>query len=416
MMIFELGLKAGSRLAVALVAALLAPMVIGATIDLPMAEDFESYSSGTDLTSVSSPWEGNAPTSIVVVAEDPGYGFGYALPSSTHSNVAEVANSTLAEFTINEYTNAVHIFVDVMMKPVPRSMAPVITDSNVHAAVFLSEAGLINIFAKTRVNLELDPPESQLGKWIELDHPPIPTGTWFRLSMQFSFLKHLWYVDEETGDPLSYDYADNYYRVAVNGGNYITHPDAYDIEHAESTISGTGTWFYTANFGTVPHPFSGPGIRGLENHYISSVATEGPGLIDDLVVSSNKPPAAAGSIYGVPASWYANNGLWDPDGDADFDGMSNYQEFWAGTDALDGDSIFEFVVIQGGGTNKIYWTGDTSTTNVNYTLYMATNLTEVTPWSVLDSVVRVAPGMTNIYQHANPPSVVFYHLGVPFSY
>lgn len=409
------GFTTGSKTSMLLLAAFVVPMVLSAATDLPLAESFEDYPLGTDLQGTGYPWEDLASSnSIVVTAGDPGYPFGYVL-NTGHTQVASISNSTLAEFTMNSYTNAKYIYIDVMMNPVPRDSAPDITDSNVSAAVYLGTNGMLNIYAKTKWDgaaQNLDPAVGQLGKWIELSNSSVPTGTWFRLSMQMSYRNSPVFLS--TGNEV-------FYRVAANG-TYITATNAFDVDASDNggpNPSGTGTWFCAANAGTIPDPLFGSGVWGLENAYISSIATEGPGLIDDLVVSSNAPSVTAGptSIYGVPSSWYASMGLLgDPDGDFDGDGMLNYEEFWAGTDAKDINSVLEFVVIYGGGTNYVYWTGDDSTTNTPYELYTATNITAASPWTVLDSVPRVSPGSTNMYAHPAPPPSVMYQVRVPFTY
>jgi hypothetical protein len=63
---------------------------------------------------------------------------------------------------------------------------------------------------------------------------------------------------------------------------------------------------------------------------------------------------------GIPDWWqlahFGHIGI-DPNADPDHDGMSNYQEFWAGTDPLDGNSFFSIksIVITVGGYAQISW-------------------------------------------------------------
>lgn len=100
---------------------------------------------------------------------------------------------------------------------------------------------------------------------------------------------------------------------------------------------------------------------------------------------------------GIPDWWqlahFGHIGI-DPNGDPDHDGVSNFAEFWAGTDPNDSSSVFKIVnaSVNGNGT-EISWN---SVLGKNYLVQYSTDLVF---WTAAGSVI---PGTGSVVQFTDP--------------
>jgi len=154
-----------------------------------------------------------------------------------------------------------------------------------------------------------------------------------------------------------------------------------------------------------------------------SGATEGDTNALSMVVAMHAPRhlvahfGAQLATNGVPVSWFIAHGLTNgtPDEVAMSDrfgkGMLAWQEFYAGTDPNDPDSVFaitDFGVSEG--SNYIVWIGGTNGSTRPFAVLSCPALAG--GWSVLDgSIARSASG-TNIWWGTLSPSNVFYRIKV----
>jgi NHL repeat-containing protein len=118
-----------------------------------------------------------------------------------------------------------------------------------------------------------------------------------------------------------------------------------------STMAGTGASGYQNGRGSAAQ-FNGAAGLCLDTNGNIYVADSGNNCIREI------SPDSYG--IGIPDWWqlahFGHIGI-DPNADPDQDGMSNYQEFWAGTDPLDATSFFAIksLVVSVGGYAQISW-------------------------------------------------------------
>ena len=134
--------------------------------------------------------------------------------------------------------------------------------------------------------------------------------------------------------------------------------------------------------------------------------------------------AARTTSNGIPYAWLAANGLGTNDvhaadqwealaaGDPDGDGMTTYQEWIAGTNPTDSNSVLKIVSqIVSGGAPVISWQSSTQTlNNAPYIMLVSTNLTK--GWSVADTISANVPGTNTWYAPVPTTLPVFYRLNV----
>jgi len=107
--------------------------------------------------------------------------------------------------------------------------------------------------------------------------------------------------------------------------------------------------------------------------------------------------------------WVAQFGIPEgedgPDDDPDSDGMTNVEEWIAGTDPNDPDDVFEIVQLDYlSGSNCIWWRIGTNTQiTTPFTLWRATNLPNLVYEPIATGIAR-DPSGTNVYYDTNQPS------------
>jgi len=316
------------------------------------------------------------------VAEDvSGFLWGHPITNATHTTVLQ-----LTEPISNVFTRVTDVvYVDVLVDPVPRANPPSGLPADVQTALYMGESGKLNVFHAYYAG-------APAQRWSELDHAAAPTGEWIRVTLKLD------YTTDVFGPS-----TDKYFQVSINGGDPLSAPHAYQEIPLVDPNATNGTWFLQANSG-----------NGGGNTYLTSLSTEGPGALDDVVVTTNTPAGGgAGTIYGVPIAWYQSNGYWDPDGDADGDGSPNWAEWVAGTDSENPDSHLMFTEASGEGT--VSWSGTTNTgSSATYSVHRTEDLVGNT-WT---AVATGIPKGTTTWSDPAPPAggTAGYKVNIPWVY
>lgn len=350
------------------------------TNPIPRSWSFEGLADGAVLVATngmgSYGWTGSpaaaAPASVLTTNyawSDP-----YPLSSETHTNVMSVRGQVASAFEREALTN---VWVDFMIKTAPVDEYPDFRDGAQVGLCFSTNRRLAIMHAWYSHDYT-----QVFRDWTELAHPPVASGEWARITVEFDYY---------TGQ---YSSGEHFFRVWFNGMGPITNAMAYTSTtppQGGGTPDG-GSWFLCAD--------SGLGGFGPNHRYFSTMRVDGTCLMDDVIV------AATGTF-----------GEWDPDADPDGDGAPNWMEFAAGTDAARKGSYF-CVLAQGvvDGSNAIAWYG---TTNSGvYTPFMILRCTNPVSGAwvpVISNLQRDAYG-TNIWiDTTHPPEGVplFYRPAIP---
>lgn len=137
--------------------------------------------------------------------------------------------------------------------------------------------------------------------------------------------------------------------------------------------------------------------------------SDGDGWADALEIDTWGTISAA--TNGVPYTWLLDNGLTDPDGDADSDTLSNRQEYLAGTDPNDDASVFRILSIERIGTDTVITImGNDSGADSDYIIENSTSLTN--GFEAHATAVRGAAPGTTVYTDSEPPEsdTIFYRV------
>jgi hypothetical protein len=88
----------------------------------------------------------------------------------------------------------------------------------------------------------------------------------------------------------------------------------------------------------------------------------------------------------------------DPNDDPDHDGMSNYAEFWAGTDPLDANSVLKILNVQlaSDGSPQITWQ---SVPGKNYSVQYSSDLLNWTALGSVQATGSIASMLDNTFAH-----------------
>jgi len=304
------------------------------------------------------------------------------------------AGGILNRFTTNQYGDInnllTNVTIDCLMQAGYLDTVPRVAE-DAQMAVFVTNSGHLVVrhsvydsgFASTKL-------------WTELEHPPLGSNEWFRLTITMDYLTS----GDNFGNNL-WEY-EHFFQISLNGGPPISNALAYKspVIGSDPLSDMGGTWFKCANadaFVKTPAYFSALGLNGK-------------GMIDDLVISAAVRPKTP------MEEWLDDLGLGSPWGDDDGDGCLNYQEFYAGTDPRSPDSAFKAIVL---GTNFIKWYaatnwamyGDPRSASPLY-IYKSTNLTSAGGgWVGPISTNPRSPDGTNIWWYdvrSSDSRAVFY--------
>jgi hypothetical protein len=165
-------------------------------------------------------------------------------------------------------------------------------------------------------------------------------------------------------------YLDTYFQIQVNGGAPYSNSLAYDAP-GDNDAPNAGTWFMAANTDPLIH-------GGSSYQTLNSISVDGIAQLDDLVVYDSLPSPSEYTTNGTPYAWLDYYGLvtggdydaadWYDEGD----GMAAWEEYYAGTDPTNPDSVLRILSVD---TDwRIVWFGGTNGSPDPYDLYMSTNL------------------------------------------
>jgi hypothetical protein len=170
----------------------------------------------------------------------------------------------------------------------------------VQLAIYVTTGGYLRVW-HTYVNNSFE----TTRRWTTLDHAPLPTNEWTRLTVQLNYLGG----GLELGGELYSN--DKFFRVSINGGDPIASPYAYQSNQLTITdpqvFETNGTWFLMV----YPTLNLGDG-----NQHISSVEVRGTGWIDDYVITNGDVLAATPVRWTIEATAGANGSIY-PAGTAD---------------------------------------------------------------------------------------------------
>lgn len=283
MRVLRTGSKAW-RLAVgAVLLAALAPATAQATNSVPYADSFESYAPGTGLVSsnVALRWYGAAEAGLVVRAKDNTYPLRMPLPNATHSNVLELLEPSTN--MLNHAGGDTNVWIDCVVYPVRSAMEPEL-DDDIQLALYFNSEGHV-VIRHRYYTPDLYAPLV----WTELQHAPLPTDQWVRVTIKLDYL---------TASYPEADWLDAHFQVYLNGGAALTNerglvsiPFPTDTWPLPSSLFG-GSWFMMAN--------AGAGVVGPNK--LSSLEFKGSGFIDDLVITNGDSLVAAPDTWTIEAT------------------------------------------------------------------------------------------------------------------
>jgi hypothetical protein len=265
------------------------------------AESFETLADGAPLLPARG-WY-TAMTQNCTVVQD-NYAYGRPLPLDTaHTQVAAIGAPVTNRIG---RAPAQPAWFDVMISPHLGEVGGQMPDEN-ETGVLFGEHGQVLLFHRDL--------HGGTNRWTELQHAPIASGDWVRVTMA---------VDYATEDPAHPGI--RFFRLFVDGTAIIS---AYALTDNRGGGLPGGSWFAT-------HPLPEAEVNELSFH-------NGPCRLDDVVVTTAAPAAP----QGTPWPWLADHGLVpeEEDSDTDRDGFSARQEYIALTDPRDPESRFEIQAI-----------------------------------------------------------------------
>ena len=187
------------------------------------------------------------------------------------------------------------------------------------------------------------------------------------------------------------------FKFAANGGWDANWGDT----NATGTVlplSGVGDWFGT--------DIALSGV--LNGTYIFTFNEQDQSYsLEVLTVSDGDGDGMTDSweVYYFGATNAVNG---EADDDWDLDGASNYDEWYAGTDPIDADSVFEFTDVTTASDQVFTWS---SATGKVYTIWACTNLSSG-DFSIMDSGIQASPPVNTFTSNVDLVECVIYRITV----
>ena len=267
------------------------------TNPIPYEEDFEDAPEGTiiagtnDWASTNGWYDADEGTNTVVVTESYTYPLDVPLNDSG-SNIVVLSGSVSNLF--DHAGGDTNVWVDLMVKPAYSAVQPEV-DDDLQLALYFNTNG--QIVAKHK-HWD-DGANFKYPVWSILDHPPVPSNQWVRLTIEIDYLTTKEITDE------------TYFRVRLNGGEPLTtyygldrplwffQPGTYDLIDP-FIVPRNGTWLLNVN--------ADDGIFNL-----NSIEILGEGAFDDLQVKTSNV-LDVGTTHQIVASVTGAGGTIHPGG------------------------------------------------------------------------------------------------------
>lgn len=366
---------------------------------IPYQTSFESFSQGHAISNEVG-WRTGRNSDIVVVTNMSSGLTSPYFPSETDTKTLSVLG--LVTCDIEPDTTIDHVYVDLLVYPGCREDPPTMPNDKLpwlhpqFACYVNTDQHLV--FYHSYYDEGWDAPAFYHRVWTTNTVDTVPSNRWTRLTIEFDYT-------EAT-------YFDGYLSIRVNGGARFSHSLGYSVISSENTEPDGGPWFLCASL-----PNSSPGA------FVSNVTVSGSCFIDDLVVSDSRPFVPPDrTAHGTPYAWLLTYYPGTPPenyetqdaADSDGDGMTTWQEYWAGTDPTDGDSRFAIVSI--GADWTIKWTAGTNQDNPPFRVWRSTNLLNQASWDWYTNRDRTVG--TNVWTDTTATSFqrLFYKVTAPTNY
>lgn len=381
------------------------------TNTLPSQWSYEGIAPGTFVVSSAGVgafgWEGTAFSSsnhaAEVVALTPTVpANGYPLPSESHDNSMQVLGDVKVAFDTVQTAGNTNVYIDTMVQAGRLSFSPDAPEGAQVAAYFNSN-GLLVVRHTVYTNI-LFPKQDFVPSrnWTELSHTPVDSNAWVRLTITLDYYGAGPTIAEK----------EHFFTIALNGTR-LESPLAYTdviIEQSESSFprqanpGETNVWFMCADSGF------GDGVPN--NQFFTSLEFSGAGNVDDVHIRATDtppPPCTPGFGCWIESFYPACPSCRSEGDDPDDDGVSNWEEYLAGTNPSDPDSSFRVVREQyfhtPANSNLVVWLGSTNSGNFSmFTIHRSTNLLSNTYWVPVASNLMRSPTGTNMWYDTNPPA------------
>lgn len=274
---------------------------------LPFTEDFESYADGTQVSSLWHRFWSASDTNVVVTA-----GVGVS-----DSKAAVLPENTALTNTLYPSMTLTKVWTDMYLKSVKIDVLPAV-DTNASVMLCINEDGYMTVY------------DANTSAWVVCSN-----------SLAGAAVTPL--ADEYARITLFKDYAAKTVALFLN-----------DVLLREGLPMIASNAYYR---GMAIQNSAGPSAY-LDNVIISTnypVAltgdSDGDGWADVREIDTWGSISAA--TNGVPKTWLATHGLTDPNGNADADGLSNAEEYLAGTSPTNDASIFQILSIEQNGIETV---------------------------------------------------------------
>lgn len=362
---------------------------------LPYTNDFESYSSGSAITSDVN-WVSSSAVTVITNLDylnGPNMNTPYmgAPLVGTHSKVLSFSDAPLTNLYNNSDT---FIAIDTMIRP---TVAQDLTYDNSVSQSQFSVSFVTNGVAIWHGMQNSPTYGADYASWFVLNGgTPVSSGKWVRLTITLN------YQALPTDGFGSYNAM---FQVKLDG-QALTSPEGH-VDADMGSATG-GSWMLMA-------PNSAP-------TKINNLTLNGSGMMDDLVVGTASVPDYVTDNRKIPFNWLELAGLVTNGSssatinaaetdlaDADGDGMANWQEYFAGTQPTNPASallILEETV--NNGLTTIKWLGTTNAL-APYSIALSTNLSA---WSTISNNIVRIEGTNTLVAPPTALSPAFYRVQV----
>ena len=406
---------------------------------IPWSDSFEGYADGATVIGTNG-WAGADTNAALVSAETYTYAGDYPL-SGDHTKILSITADVTNEVSSSDSI----VYVDTMLNARPWDQdTPPKPPEDAQTAAYVNTNGNLVVWHQD--------PSNGSNMWSVLDGVSIGTSEWVRLTFK---------MDYTGGDA----YGVNVFSVMLNGTE-ISDDNGYDY----NTGATPGTTFMAANqvnvhissvafSGTAKiddfqYTTSSPIVKkytitaGVDdptqisiapsgtvyvvesNNETFVISTIGSGAISNVVVDgvsigvtnsytfTNVTNAHSIMAYAVatktdnnvPFTWMAAHGLTSDTTDVDGDGRLEWQEYAAGTDPNNSNSVFRILsVTYNAGSNSIsYYATTNSGVSDPVHIMRSTDLTDSNGWTEVNAGVPRSADGTNTWWDITPPNGAFY--------